>query len=83
MVKVSLHRVGMPEVFMHRVGNGSILAPFRPYAKKPLGFLSWAKYLNKKTPDLMQKTFAGMALSGRPSGVFYKSSYCICVRASI
>ena len=54
MAQVSLHRVGMPKVFMHRVGNSSILAPFRPYAKKLLGSLSSASDLNKKAPDLMQ-----------------------------
>jgi hypothetical protein len=30
MPKVSLHRVGSSGVFLHRVGNSTILAPFRP-----------------------------------------------------
>ncbi len=64
MPKVSLHRVGSSGVFLHRVGNSTILAPFRPYAKKLLGLLIWAKYLNKKPPTLCKKTFAKIALFG-------------------
>ena len=64
MPKVSLHRVGSSGVFLHRVGNSTILAPFRPYAKKLLGLLIWAKYLNKKLPTICKKTFARFAPFG-------------------
>ena len=71
MVKVSLHRVGMPEVFMHRVGNSSILAPFRPYAKNFGGLWIRPQTVTKKLPTLCKKTFTEIHLSGPRPGVFY------------
>ena len=71
MPKVSLHRVGSSGVFLHRVGNSTILAPFRPYAKKLLGILIRAKYPNKKTSDLMQKNLRQNCTFRALAKVFY------------
>ncbi len=59
------------EFFLHRVGNSTILAPFRPYAKKPLGILIRAKYPNKRTSDLMQKSFRQNCTFRALAKVFY------------
>ena len=64
MPKVSLHRVGSSGVFLHRVGNSTILAPFRPYAKNFWGSSSGPNTLTKKLPTLCKRTFARIALSG-------------------